>query len=85
MGLEIQKKKDGSLKSKWWYGRFEINGKNKCVSLNIEIKGRIPPTLREIGDSKFERSRAQAQVALETLIKGSPEPESRRKTSAGSL
>ncbi|VGO20977.1 hypothetical protein SCARR_03046 [Pontiella sulfatireligans] len=28
MGLEIARKKDRALKSKWWYGRFEINGKS---------------------------------------------------------
>ncbi|VGO21848.1 Putative defective protein IntQ [Pontiella sulfatireligans] len=69
MALEIIRKKDKSLKSKWWYGRFEINGKKKNTNLGIEIKGKIPPTLREIGDPLFERSRAQAQVALDNLIK----------------
>ncbi len=24
MSLEMQKKKDGSLRSKWWYGRFTV-------------------------------------------------------------
>jgi integrase len=69
MGLEITRKKDGTLRSNWWYGRFEINGQTKCVSLDVEIKGRIPATLREIGDPLFERSRAQAQVKLDELIR----------------
>lgn len=69
MGLEITRKKDGSLRSKYWYGRFEVNGKTKTVSLNVEIKGAIPETLREIGDPFFERSRAQAQVKLDELIR----------------
>lgn len=69
MGLEITRKKDGSLRSKYWYGRFEVNGKTKTVSLNVEIKGTIPETLREIGDPFFERSRAQAQVKLDELIR----------------
>jgi hypothetical protein len=68
MGLEIQKKKDGSLRSNWWYGRFELAGKKKYVNLNVEIRGKMPPTLRKIGDSLFERSRAQAQVKLDGLI-----------------
>ena len=69
MALEIVRKKDKSLKSKWWYGRFEINGKSKCANLGIEIKGEVPPSLRKIGDPRFERSRAQAQVALDQLVK----------------
>ena len=69
MGLEITRKKDGSLRSKWWYGRFEVNGKTKSVSLDVEIKGKVPKTLRHIGNPTFERSRAQAQVRLDELIR----------------
>ncbi len=68
MALEIIRKNDKTLKSKWWYGRYEVNGVKKNVNLGIEIKGKIPTTLREIGDPLFERSRAQAQVALDSLI-----------------
>jgi hypothetical protein len=68
MGLEIQKKRDGSLRSNWWYGRFEVNGVSKCMNLGVEIKGCPPETLRMIGDPQFERSRAQAQVKLDGLI-----------------
>ena len=69
MGLEIIRKKDKTLKSKWWYGRFEVNGKKRSTNLGIEIKGKIPPTLRQNGDATFERSRAQAQVALDNFMK----------------
>ncbi|MDH3346268.1 MAG: hypothetical protein OEL75_03695 [Kiritimatiellaceae bacterium] len=44
MGLEITRKKDGTLRSKYWYGRVEINGQTKSVSLNVKIKGRAPDT-----------------------------------------
>ena len=37
MGLEIQRKKDGTLRSKWWYGRFVVNGKSSVVNLAIEV------------------------------------------------
>ena len=67
MGLEITRKKDGSLRAKWWYGRFKINGKSTCVNLGIEIKGKIPETLKMRGDSIFEHSRMKAQVKLEEL------------------
>jgi integrase len=69
MGLEITRKKDGTLRSKYWYGRFEVNGQSKTVSLNVEIKGQVPASLRETGDPRFERSRAQAQVKLDELIR----------------
>jgi hypothetical protein len=38
MSLEMQKKKDGSLRSKWWYGRFTVNSKSSFENLGIEIK-----------------------------------------------
>jgi integrase len=69
MGLEIQKKKDGSLKSNWWYGRFEVDGKTHCVNLGVEIKGRIPKTLRKQGDLAFECSRTLAGAKFEELKK----------------
>ncbi len=69
MGIEITRKKDGSPRSNWWYGRFTINGKSKCVNLGIKIEGRVPDTLRKIGDTKFERSRMRAQLKLEELQK----------------
>lgn len=42
LAFEIQKKKDGTLRLNWWYGRFEINGKTKCLNLGIGIKGWAP-------------------------------------------
>ena len=68
MGLEIARKKDGSLRSKWWYGRYEVNGEKHCTNLGVQIKGRVPPTLRKLGDPPFESSRAQAQEKLNLLI-----------------
>ena len=68
MGLELKRKKDKSLRSKWWYGRYSINGKRHFINLGVEIKGRIPTTLRETGDKAFEYSRLGAQVKLDGLI-----------------
>ncbi|MBI9021152.1 MAG: hypothetical protein JEZ10_07860, partial [Verrucomicrobia bacterium] len=67
MGLEIQKNKDGSLKSNWWYGRFEVEGKSHCVNLGIEVKGRVPATLRKTGDTAFECSRTLADAKIKEL------------------
>lgn len=47
MGLEIQKKKDGSLKSNWGYGRFEVDGKSHYVNLGIEARYRSSPIARK--------------------------------------
>jgi len=77
MALELRRNKDKSLKSKWWYGRFEVNGKTKCVNLGVEIKGTVPPTLRQTGDLPFEQSRILAKVQLDGLIS-----EARSKKSA---
>ncbi len=68
MGLEIQKKKDGSLKSNWWYGRFMVNGENHVINLGVEIKGKVPKTLRKQGDMAFECSRTLAASKLQDMI-----------------
>jgi integrase len=62
MALEIQKGR-----SNWWYGRVTVNGSDVVRNLGVQIKGTMPPSLREQGDAVFERSRAKAQAALEKL------------------
>ena len=61
-GLEIQRGK-----SKWWYGRVDMNGRRLNKNVGVEIQGTIPPKLSDLGDALFERSRAKAQAALEKL------------------
>ena len=68
MGLEIQRTKESKLRSKWWYGRFVINGKASYVNLGVEIAGRVPATLRKRGDDAFELSRMKARTKLDGLI-----------------
>jgi len=67
MGLEIQRRKDGTLRSKWWYGRFEVNGSLKCINLGVKISGDIPKLLCQRGDDTFESSRLKAQFKLDQL------------------
>jgi integrase len=42
-----------------------VNGRDVVKNLGVEVRGEIPPSLREMGDAVFERSRAQAQAALD--------------------
>jgi integrase len=60
MALEIN-----PTKSKWWYGRIQVNGRKIKRNLGVEIQGQIPPRLSQVGDIVFEKSRARAQAALE--------------------
>ncbi len=53
--------------SKWWYGRFSVNGKVRCVNLKVKIAGQRPADGMEEGDRKFERSRYKALAAFENL------------------
>ena len=62
MSLEMRRGK-----SKWWYGRVTMNGDDVVKNLGVEIKGAVPPSLKQQGDLPFERSRAKAQAALENL------------------
>jgi len=50
--------------SKWWYGRFQVGGKNMMVNLGIEIEGKRPDSITQTGDGAFERSRGAAKNEL---------------------
>ena len=67
MGLEITRNQDGSPRSKWWYGNFTVGGERRYVNLGIEICGRVPASLKEIGDIAFERSRMKAQLKMDAF------------------
>lgn len=62
MGLELRRNL-----SNWWYGKVEANGRSYTKNLGVKVEGRVPGSLREVGDIAFERSRARAQAALEKL------------------
>ncbi|VGO14641.1 hypothetical protein PDESU_03206 [Pontiella desulfatans] len=69
MGLELRRNKNKALRSKWWYGRYDINGKRHCVNLGIQVQGNPPKSLRKTGDMDFECSRSLAQAKLDGLIR----------------
>jgi integrase len=69
MPLELRWKVNGQLRP-FWYGRYEVNGKRFCSNLGIKITGTLPASqsLKDEGDTAFERSRAQAQARLDTIV-----------------
>ena len=67
MPLELRKDRNGKIRNHW-YGRYEANGKRYCVNLGVEVRGKIPTSLKQFGDIAFERSRAEAQLKLKHLI-----------------
>ena len=62
MGLTLRKE------SKWWYGRYYIDGKQIVKRLDVKVTGTRPMKLAELGDAAFERSRIRAEVAFDGLM-----------------
>ncbi|MDD3276628.1 MAG: hypothetical protein PHP93_06220, partial [Kiritimatiellales bacterium] len=69
MGLELRRDKNHNLRSKWWYGRYTVNGKRRFINLDVEVQGKPPADIRQNGSTAFECSRALAQAKLNELIR----------------
>jgi len=69
MPLELRTQRDGTLRDTW-YGRYEVNGRRQYVNLGIKLAGTPPASrsLREEGDTAFERSRAAAGAKLDSIV-----------------
>ena len=62
MPLELRKN------SKWWYGRYTVDGKRYCVNLGVTVAGKRPASLREVTDDPvFAASRGDAQSKLDAM------------------
>jgi integrase len=68
MGLELRRDKNHNLRSKWWYGRFMVDGKRHFTNLGVEVKGKAPSDLRKSGDTAFECSRTLAAAKMKELL-----------------
>ena len=70
MPVELRRKSDGSLKSKYWYGSYMLKGKRHVASLEIPVGGKVVPASLRVpsDDEKFEESRRKAQAALDAII-----------------
>ncbi|MDO9541110.1 MAG: tyrosine-type recombinase/integrase [Kiritimatiellia bacterium] len=69
MALKIVRNPDGTVKSQWWYGVYEVDGKRRVSNLDVKIEGRVPESIRGEGDKAFEASRIRAQAALDALLR----------------
>jgi integrase len=69
MQVTLKTQRDGRIRGTW-YGRYEIGGKRRCLNLNVKVAGTPPASLslREEGDSAYERSRATAIAKLESIV-----------------
>ena len=67
MGLELRKRKDGSLIKHWFGACKDSTGRRVIKSLTTPIPADavVPSSLRDEGDAKFEISRAAASKELE--------------------
>lgn len=54
--------------SKWWYGSYRTDGRRKAVNLHVEVRGTPPGQDEEFGSVQFERSKAEAQATLKSLL-----------------
>ncbi len=54
--------------SRWWYGRYSVDGKEFVKNLQVEVRGTRPAKLKDTGSVHFENSRGEAQSALDKLI-----------------
>jgi len=70
MPLEFRKNRGGTLRSQWWYGRYEVRGKRYCDNLGIKVAGKPPASLslRERGDDVYEKSRTLAEAKLAEIV-----------------
>ena len=69
MPVELKTQRDGSLRNTW-YGRYEINGRKHYLNLNVKVAGTPPASrsVRDEGDTAFERSRAAALAKLNSIV-----------------
>jgi integrase len=69
MPLELRIESNGTVRP-FWYGRFKINVKRKCLNLGVKVHGTPPSSLslKDEGDLAFERSRTTALAKLQSVV-----------------
>lgn len=65
--------------SKWWYGRFKVDGKEYLPNLHVAVRGTPPSENEEHGSIQFEKSKSEAEQKLRVILReieaGKPEEE----------
>jgi integrase len=64
---------------RWFYGRYQVNGKSKEINLGVEIQGTRPRRITEQGDKAFEESKIEAAVALKEFLKKVETPQTEER------
>jgi integrase len=54
--------------SRWWYGRYQVDGKSYTKNLRVEVMGRPPSEREEHGSPEFEKSKGRAEAELSRLL-----------------
>ncbi len=55
--------------SKWWYGRYKVDGKEYFKNLRVGVRGTPPKSDEEHGSVQYEKSRTEAEILLRGLLK----------------
>ncbi len=59
MSLTLRRGRNGEWRP-FWYGEIQVDGVRTVRNLGVKVEGKVPETLRQTGDAKFERSRRKA-------------------------
>jgi integrase len=54
--------------SDWWYGRYEVDGRRRCVNLRVRVRGQRPGVDNDnLGDAVFHASKQTAEEKLKEV------------------
>ena len=69
MTLQLRRKKDGSLASRYWYADFRVRGQRRVVALKVPVEGKLPDREGKGGDADFYKSKGKAQHVHDETVR----------------
>lgn len=69
MTLQLRRKKDGSLASRYWYADFRVRGQRRVVALKVPVEGTLPDRKGKGGDADFYKSKGKAQHVHDETVR----------------
>lgn len=69
MTLQLRRKKDGSLASRYWYADFRVRGQRRIVALKVPVEGKLPDREGKGGDADFYKSKGKAQHVHDETVR----------------